>query len=240
MRPFPVVGKKKSEDICAAFIRGARNEGDASIFYGVNETNVHDLIATKAHGRDWFYIDNSYFDKTRGTHFRVTRNAYQCDGTAASDGRRFQKLGIEVKKWRSSGSHIIVCPQSNSFMRNVACYNGSWLFDVLTKLRNSTERKLKIRDWGPDKLNLKQTLEEDMRDAWALVTHSSAAAVSALIAGVPAFAAAGAAAGICGSLDFIEDPALVSDRERLFGVLADNQWTLEEIERGIAWEALNQ
>jgi hypothetical protein len=39
-------------------------------------------------------------------------------------------------------------------------------------------------------------------------------------------------------LSSIERPRKPDNREQMAWVLADNQWTLEEIRRGIAWQKL--
>jgi UDP:flavonoid glycosyltransferase YjiC (YdhE family) len=73
--------------------------------------------------------------------------------------------------------------------------------------------------------------EEDLAEAFCVVTHSSNTAVEAILAGVPAFVLGQSAAQpfACNDLKMIEAPF----------VLADNQWTLKEIREGKAWADLN-
>lgn len=86
-----------------------------------------------------------------------------------------------------------------------------------------------------------RTLQEDLKDAHCVVTHMSAAANEALIAGVPVFVTGLCAASplASGSLKEIEHPRYPSGREEWLAGLAGAQWTLDEFRRGIAWRALN-
>jgi hypothetical protein len=75
-------------------------------------------------------------------------------------------------------------------------------------------------------------------NAHALITWSSAAAVMAVLAGVPVVTmgpcAAAPMAGDIADVENLPQP----ERESWAGVLADNQWTLDEMRAGKAWEAL--
>jgi len=240
MLAIPVSGKRKSADICAAFVRGAKGQGgDAAVFYGVDDSNVVQFRKIRASKRPWFYIDNSYFDCARGTHYRITKNGIQHSGLGVTTGARLRDLGVTVKRWRENGEHILVCPQSADFMDYVIGSARDWTNDVTVSLRLFTKREIRIREWNRDKIEAAATIANDLRSAWALVTYSSAAAISALIEGVPVFSMAGAAALMSGKLSEIEAPFMPYGRERFLGVLADNQWTLDEIASGSAWRALH-
>jgi hypothetical protein len=236
LKAFPVAGKQKSTDICRAFIAGAPESAEGSVFYGVNETNCE--AWHRADGDRW-YIDNAYFDTTRQTYFRITKNATQHSGLGKSDGMRFRSLGIPINPWRK-GSHIVVVQQSESFMRHVAKYYSDYVADAIVKLSDLTDRSILVRLWNRNKHQAGESLLDDLRGAHALVTHSSAAAVTALLEGVPvAVDRTSAAYPMAGSIDDIESlPRL--DRENWAGVLADNQWTLDEMRNGTAWLMLNE
>lgn len=243
---YPVTGKKKSFDICLAFARGSNGqisgmlrEGSA-FFYGVDESNVKIWHSVRELGREFFYCDNSYFDGARQQFFRITRNALQHSGIGRSDGKRLAKLQIEIKPWRQSGTHVLVCPQSTHFMRAVVGLDRDWLAEIMASLPSLTDRPVRVRAWSPNKTALAQTLHEDLASAHVMVTWSSAAAVTAILAGVPAIVLGQcAAAPMAGtSLDQLEQPPMPEGREQWAAVLADNQWTLDEMRAGIAWRAL--
>jgi hypothetical protein len=85
-------------------------------------------------------------------------------------------------------------------------------------------------------------LSADLVGAWALVTHSSNAAVEALLEGVPVFCTAPCAAYRMGRPDVaaIEAPALPDDREQWAWNLARAQWTLAEMKSGECWRDLQR
>lgn len=244
---YPQDGKKKSLDVCAAFAEGCRGQivtdgkwrGGASMFYGIDSANEGAWRAAQRSGEDWYYADNAYFDAFRGIYFRVAKNRLQHDGRGTSDGRRFAMLGLDVRPWRNgSAGHVLVCPQSEHFMRVAAGYAGDWTTDVVEQLRERTGREIRVRQWNRDKKRLAQELPAAMAGAWALVTYSSGSAISAILAGIPAISTTECVARrMCGDLSTIEEPQR-PERESWLNVVADNQWTLEEFRQGLAWKAL--
>jgi hypothetical protein len=244
---YPVHGKKKSFDICLAFVRGAGGqigttlrEGDA-FFYGVDATNSREWEGVLSSGQTYWYCDNSYFDASRQRIFRVTRNALQHSGLGSSDGKRFKALGLDIAPWRKAGSHVVVCPQSDHFMHVIAGYPGNWLDETVSGLRQVTDREIRVRPWSGNKSVLSSTLSADLVGAHALVTWSSAAAVTAILAGVPVIAMGQCAASTmsAGAIEDLENLPMRDDRERWASVLADNEWTLDEFRSGAAWRSLN-
>ena len=78
-------------------------------------------------------------------------------------------------------------------------------------------------------------LATDLEDAWCVVTHSSTAAVEAVIAGVPVFVEPTCAAAPVGRTDLdIENP-VYPEREPWVAALARRQWSREEVSSGKAW-----
>lgn len=245
---YPTPGKDKARVILEAFCTGAGGSvggtipaalppGAVPAFYGVTPATAHLWRQARAEGRSWYYIDNAYFDKVRGKYFRVTQNRLQHDGRGESDGRRFAALNVTIQPWRHEGRHVLVCPQSAEFMRVCAEYPGEWLSDALALLRTVTDRDLRVRPWQRDKTKWYETLGEDLKDCWMLATYSSASAITAMLAGVPAICTAEdcISRAITGSSVPWHSPA----RAAWAAVVADNQWTLDEMREGLAWEMLN-
>lgn len=232
MTACPVAKKQKAVDICNAFIQGCPKSAEGYVFYGVNETNLDEWNKAKKSGRTWYYIDNSYFDAARGKQLRVTRNAIQLQNVRerTSDGKRFDDLGVEIKPWKepTDGTYWIACEQSLQFMANVV-RDPLWLERTL---RDSFSGwPVQLRPWDSDKLKIQTTLIEHLKDARRLIAHTSAAAVTALLEGVP---------------------VTVSEMSAVYGVkygdhllpvmqvLADNQFTINELKDGTAWSHLNR
>ena len=238
--------KAKSRQLLEAFAAGcggrmestaaAELEPGPAAFYGVRPAWRH--LWDQA-GIERYYLDNSYFNVSRETYFRVTRNALQADGLQAcwgGDGAaRLRALGVTVKPWRERGDHIVICPQSVEFMGCMGGWAGDWLAEVTVMLRKHTDRPLRVRRKGESR-----PLADDLRGAWALVTHMSCAAVEALVAGVPVFCTGRCSAQWMGTSDLamIESPIYPERRQEWAELLAANQWTLSELAKGDAWRAL--
>lgn len=250
---YPVARKAKSQEICLAFARGCGGQvagglrEGAAFFYGVDASNIDLYHAARNRFRDgisdFFYCDNSYFDSARQEKFRIAKNALQHSGTGVSDCARFDALGLQIKPWRDAGAHIVVCPQSEPFMRDIAGYQGDWARDVRDALAGRTKREVRVRAWNRDKGALSATLKDDLAGAHALVTWSSAAAITAILEGIPAFVMSNDCAArpmAAGELSNIESPRMPNGRREWAGVLADQEWSLDEFRSGAAWRALNR
>lgn len=228
----PIKGKQKSVDICNAFAQGApKSLIFANVFYGVNETNRRDWEIVKRSGQDWYFVDNSYFDAVRGRQFRITKNAVQIDASCGgpTDGKRFAALGLTVKPHHpASTGYALVVEQSPSFMLDVA-QAPRWL-DTYAAFARSVGHEVKTRPWNRDKLKAQTTLKADLQGARYVITHSSAAAVEALLDGLSVVTSPMSAV------------TSIDEERKLFamGVLADNQWTIDEIKSGKAWSWLNR
>jgi hypothetical protein len=246
----------KNRTICEAFAAGCggkivgpyplQPEGDAFMF-GVLRGTLPTLRAAQREGRTYYYCDNGYFKPGRrigdNGYYRVTRNALQHDGTGTASPERWQKLGMSIKPWRSSGSHIVVCPSSRLYAVTMRIDADEWLKNTLKQLTKATDRPVRVRK----KMSMEEvkrqggpSLADDLADCWALVTHSGNAAVEALLAGVPVFCAAPCAAYRMSLSDFakIEEPAMPDDREQWAANLAAAQWNLDEMRSGLCWREL--
>jgi hypothetical protein len=230
---YPQPGKHKAFAICEAFAAGVDDykaivctsipnrllDGDA-FFYGVREQHAHLWMQCKAEGRNYYYADNSYFDCARESRFRVTKNAIQHRGIGETDGLRFKSLGLQVKPMRWNGEHVLICEQSEEFMRVVA--GDPDYFRRVTETVKAWGMKVLVR-----KKDTPRRFTDDLAGAKLLVTWSSAAAVGALLEGVRVAVGPYCCATHAGS-----------NRKKWASVLADNEWTLEEMASGMAWNAL--
>ncbi len=232
----PVPGKRKSADLVAAFIEGAPKNVEGNVFYGVDERNFEAWRSARQqalHGVPYFYVDGSFFDCVRGQQFRVTKNAIQHKGHGQSDGKRFAKLGLEIEHYRANEGYVLMVPQSDQFMHLVLGATGDWSAAVAGLYAD--EPAVKWRMWYADKPTIQKTLRRDLEGAKLLVTHSSAAAVSAVLMGVRI-----SCSPLCCAYQF-SDKGVASDAKRWqwASVLADQQWTIEEMRNGTAWRMLN-
>ncbi len=111
-----------------------------------------------------------------------------------------------------------------------------WSTTILGRVRALTGREVRVRtketEWP---------IARDLAGCWALVTHSSNAAVDAVLAGVPAICEATCPTAPLGNvgLEWLGAPVL-ADRGPWLRSLMAQQFTLEEFRLGRAWEALNR
>ena len=246
-------GKERSRVVLSAFADGSGGrvvrvppatldpKYPASAFYGVIGIEYL-LFAAREKKLDWYYGDNAFFDSCRDQYFRFAKNAFQPSSFAppsTADRDRFDALGLSIKPWRAEGDHIVVVEQSEYFLDLIG--DKRWLVRTLGMLAALTTRPLRVRRWLRNKRKASETLPADLEGAWALVTHASAAANEAALAGIPVFVSGDCAAHpiASGTLDQINSPRLPDGREDWAASLAAHQWTLAEIAQGAAWEKLN-
>jgi hypothetical protein len=100
-----------------------------------------------------------------------------------------------------------------------------------------------VRAWSGNKREWFRTLGDDLKDCHCLVSYSSSSSITALLAGVPAISTGDDAAArpVTGRLADVENPPRPTAEERRAwaGVVADNQWTLDEMRSGLAWRMLH-
>ncbi len=233
---WPQPGKRRSLDVLSAFAAGWGG-GSGEAFYGV--VGIEAVFAkTRESAKTWFYGDNAYFDRLRGTHFRFARDALQIAEAQRPDWARWRAIGLGMAPWQR-GRHVVVVEQSSHHLR-LSGGGEAWLGGTLTRLASLTDRPIRVRRWNRDKGGAASSLAADLKDAHALVTHTSAAANEALLAGVPVFVTGPCAASplASGSLEGIESPRYPDGREEWAAGLANSQWTLEELRSGAAWRRL--
>lgn len=225
------VGTAFAQGCRGRIVRGARqlNKGPAA-FYGWLRGLEPLLRQAQKDGRTWYYLDNGYFAPGHYSgYYRVTRGAYQHNGAGEGDLDRLHQLGVRIQPWRR-GEYVLVCPPGDLFAQHLGFKASDWLQDVTAAIAAHTDRPIRVRVKGASGASL----ADDLKRAHCLVTGFSNAAVEALVAGVPVFCTHRCAAFDMGTPDLskIEEPRRPDDRERWAGVLAANQWTLEEMKRG--------
>lgn len=229
LKPCHVAGKAKSRELVDAFIAGAPADAEGRVFWGVDDSNLAEWHAAIREGSPWYYGDNAFFDATRGQRFRFARNRLQIQASKlTTTGRRFEAMGLDVRPWREDGDHWLLVEQSEHYMRTIACA-PDWLRQAERALPADGRRRL-WRNWDRDKARLGTTLPAALVRAWGCVTYSSAAAVEAALRGVHI---------LVGNQSALYGMA-AADRERMLGVLADHEWTLDEMRAGMAWETLHR
>ena len=127
----------------------------------------------------WMYMDNAghYFPEM---YKRVILNATA--PITFRGGKRFEH-NIKLERWRGGkGSKIIVLPPSPPYMDTFGCRN--FLNHIAHNVNIYTDKEIVIRA-KPAKGRKALPWEEQLEDAYCVITWGSALALDAMIKGVP-------------------------------------------------------
>lgn len=150
-------------------------------------------------------------------------------GTPERWPRIAPQLGAELKPWRATGDHVLVCP-NRPFGRRGHVMPADWAEKAAQRLRQATKRPVRIRP-HPNNDKPAIEIEKDLRDCHAMAIWSSSAGVKALLAGIPVLCDAPAWILKGATSRNLAAPEL-PDRAPSFERLAWAQWHVEEIARG--------
>lgn len=251
---YPSVGKRKALKLSCAFAEGCGGEiagtGEtklrpaAAFFYGMTAHTLRLIEQCRREEREWYYADNAYYFG-RGEYFRVSRSRFQHDGSGDAGPERFARFDVKLRPWRRQGSAVLIATQSELFYRlHLGIDRTDWVAERESEIATVSDRPIRIchkpGPHEPGNAAYAPSFESYLKDAWAVVTHSSSAAVKALIEGVPVFCTAPCMASPMGLNDLahIEAPEYPDGREPWLWNLAANQWTPDEMRDGTCWRAL--
>ena len=211
-------------------------------------------------GKRFIYIDHAYFNRGYSKSgnpmsLRVIPGGIHPSKIIDRPTKRFKRMKIPVRNWRTTGSKIIICPPTGA-MLDVLNIKESWLIDSIKILRKHTDRPIFIRPkpgtnrlrkdfvksiqkFDDIKISPECTLEEDLKDCWAIVAPASAASIEAVCLGIPSFSAPNSPAAPVSLFDLskIETP-IYPDRKPFLNSLSYNQFNVLEIESGFAWNVI--
>lgn len=222
----------------ATIIRNISINKNASVFWGLARNN---FMLIKEHQKQkipFYFTDMPYWNRWMGDNrntcsWRIIPNALHCNWVKNFSNDRFKKLNVTIKDWRNNGDHILVCPSSNTM--NQFYNQDNWLTNTIIELKKYTDRPIKIRHKprsnktsGPRAANI--PFEEDVKNAWAVVTLASIAGVEAACLGIPTFCSKQSPCAPLNNTDLskIENPQLV-DRTEWLNTLAYYQYTEQEL-----------
>jgi hypothetical protein len=190
-----------------------------------------------------------------------------CDNNI--DPNRWQKisknLNLNLKDYRTSGEHILLCLQRNGgwSMGNVDIQD--WAVNTINTIRSFTDKPIVIRLHPGDKtsktiiqpgnpgcrikfskavrLSTNVNLVDDLKNCWAAVNYNSSPVVGAAIEGVPIFVmdpAKSQCAEIANTdLSQIENPSM-PNRQHWVERLAMFHWNFEELKSGECWQHMKK
>lgn len=241
--------------------------------------NLRQEIVDKKTDKQIFFLDSNvlgHYEKEKDIQNVYRRYPYRSihsheadflplDDTSFKRTDQVKKeLGLQMKDWRKTGNHILVCLNrgSGGFSSfGKGCYE--WAREVVQKIRLYTDRKIIIRSHKhfvytdklkEDQKNLnwilqniknvehtsieKTNLIDDLKNAWACVVYTSTSGAIAMMQGVPVFVTHPA----CffrlygsGGIGQIENP-MIPNRAMFMTYYVNSHWSLKEVEDGHYWE----
>lgn len=232
-----------SQVICQAFAKGCGGQlvpplrlmPGIAVVYGVLRGCGEIIRKCEWIGRDYLHIDLGFFRRGHyDGYYRVTWNGRQpeeVDYTLPDD--RWREVGLPLAPWRKTGRNVVVIPIPHAAARHISIDADQWLETVTAEIQQHTDRPVIVKP--KEEGDLKALLA----DAWCLVTHSSNAAVVALLNGVPVVTLGESAAyALSTPLEKIDAPFYPVHRAEWLNWLAYNQFTLSEFQDGTAWRLL--
>ena len=199
-------------------------------------------------GHNFYYMDHAYFHATRlyqgDIQYRIIKSQMQLNHLVDLDEEDYKRIDrykpITTKPFTKNGNHILLCPPTKAICR---LYNlgdeQSWIDDMLLELKSHTDRDIIIR-----KKDETKTLQEQLKNCHAIVTHQSTAAIQAILQGVPSFCDLISQSVPVSETDIskIETPFYPDDdlRKQWIDSLLSCQFNMSEISNGKAREIVDR
>lgn len=216
-------------------------------FVGVGQMWAVDKVVPQAlkDGTPFWLIDNGFY-KPSGKfggpgaaftgHYELTYRSLSPIVMNEPDYERHPAHQV-LKPWNyNPDGYILVGHPGPSFGKLIGLNMTKWSEEVVARVRKFSNAKIVERTkWSSI------PLAEQLAKASVVVTHSSNIAVDAIIAGVPAIVApSNPAAPVCSTtLADIHSPRM-PDRRHWWASLMCQQFTLDEMKSGLAWQYMQQ
>lgn len=265
-------GNRRSRIICEAMSEGINRFGDnssiikeefycgankdAAVFYGLYGKLRNAFIDYKRSAKKAVYIDLGYWSRTEGGklygYHKISINNRHPTAyfqKRAYPGDRFKRLGLDIKPWNKTGTHILVAGMGAKAADVEGFKPSEWESAAVRELRRFTDRPIIYRPKPSWKHALpiegsilsppSQRLDEVLQNCFAVVAHHSNVCVDALLEGIPVFCFHGVAS-LMGLKEIakIEAPIYPDGRYEWACNVAYTQWRPDEMKRGEAWRYL--
>lgn len=214
------------------------DDADPFVVWGQLWTAAKAIPLAYAARRPFWQIDNGYYLPAAGGGPGYHRVCYRTLWPISLKGgsrERAKAIGPKFAPWRRTGRHIVFAIPGQGFGRSIGLDMPAWTGAALEKIQKATDRPIIVRP-----KNSNTPLALDLKDAWALVTHSSNVAIDAVLAGIPVFVAPTSPAAPVGNLkwDNLESPEMFN-REDWWVSLMSQQFTRPEMANGTAYRYLS-
>ena len=224
---------------------------DSNHYWGFIQDNDRLIRNHQDQFEDFYFWDMPYYGRygvVDDHYWRVSKNGIHPTKVTSRPTDRFEKWNIDIKDWDKQGEEILVCPSSNTMSYwCTSQHERVWTEQTIAELSKHTNRPIRVRSKprtgktsGPiaqKELGL-PSVQEDIQNAFAVVTSVSLVAVEAITNGIPVFCHPLSFASPISSVDIskIENPIYSDKRLEWLSHLAYCQFTERETSNGIAYE----
>jgi hypothetical protein len=202
----------------------------------------------------------------RNGTFKIAINGINRDADFANqtfDDKRWPLFIKQLKPWKQTGEKIIICGQHDASEQ----WKGlprmqKWIEQQIIEIRKHTARPIIVRPHPRNPINIDggkynnvivthpkrdnstiddTNFKDTLKDAWAVINHSSNPAMEAVFAGIPVFVSKSSLCYEVGNTDLntINNPVM-PDREAWANKLAYTEWWPKEITAGTPWQRIKK
>ncbi|RWO35923.1 MAG: hypothetical protein EOS11_33325 [Mesorhizobium sp.] len=217
---------------------GSPPRGEPFVVWGHLWLSERILPQAIADNTPWWLIDNGYHLPANGEatgYYALTFRGMTPALLADCDRNR---LPVPMSEWKEpANGYVLLALPGAGTGQMMGMDMAAWSRTIEKRIRRHTDRPIVIREKG-----CKRPLGQDLAGAHVLVTHSSKAAVAAVLAGVPVVVEPTSAAAPMGStkLADIERPRRPEGHEAWWASLMAQQFTLSEMRSGMALPMLRK
>lgn len=168
-------------------------------------------------------------------------------------------LNFDLKPWRTSGNHILICLQRNGGWSMGSLDVMDWCKNTIQKIRQYSDRPIIIRGHPGDKksknylhidlpnvsISKNASIKDDLKNAWATITYNSSPGVASAIEGVPVFVTdpvpkKSQAFSISNTdVKYIETP-IMPERQHWIESISMSHFNFKDLETGVAWNIIKE
>ena len=202
----------------------------------------------------------------RNKSFKIAINGVNRKADFANqeaDDKRWHLFKHQLSPWKQRGQTIMLLGQHHNSEQWAGMPDmGKWFELQIQEIRKHTDRPIHIRPHPRNNVsfNIKKypnvtlknpimdtntiddtNFKDILKDAWAVINHSSNPAMESVINGVPVFVSESSLCYDVGnhSLANINNP-LMPDRQMWANRLSYTEWFPDEIERGLPWRRIKK
>lgn len=217
------------------FRKGEFNED--AILYGILRGCSDVIHYNFKNGHNYLHLDKGYLKPHHFSgYYRISLNdtqAHYKDVKLPSD--RAKKLNIVLKDWQDNENGIVLIVPPTTAMEVFYGIDAKKWIDTTIKKLNGRPYKVRTKEEASQ-----ISLQDDLKTAKCVITFNSNCALEAVLAGIPAIATSQHSIVRDWNqltMNNVEDcygRSISLDRDKLLNFVAYHQFTLDEIERGVA------